>query len=299
VACLYRSSAAEEAVRQWCEARLAAWGTPHRTSWVETGLGRTHLVRLGEGRETCLFLPGTNFNAATSLSLLSALAQRFTVYAADLPGQPGLSAAGRPPLEREGYAAWVDEVVTHVRAQPRPAGELAGPAPVVLLGHSRGAAVALSARPGTVAGIVLVCPAGLCRVRVTPRVLAATLPWLVRPSSSRSARLVRVMSGPSQALPDAPAHARWLTLVARATRTTGAPGPLPADVLARWRDHATVVLAGAEDVFFPPARLRPRALEYLGVDPVVVAGTGHLLTEQDPTAVVEAVATVATRCRTA
>jgi pimeloyl-ACP methyl ester carboxylesterase len=32
---------------------------------------------------------------------------------------------------------------------------------------------------------------------------------------------------------------------------------------------------------------------------VVVPGTGHLLTEQDPTAVVEAVATVATRCRTA
>jgi pimeloyl-ACP methyl ester carboxylesterase len=289
---LYRSAVAEAAVQRWCAERLAAWSTPHGTQWVETVLGRTHLVRLGEGRDSCLVLPGTNFGSATSRPLLDALAQRFTVYAADLPGQPGLSAADRPRAEREGYAAWVDEVVAHVRAQSRIAGEPGGPGRLVVVGHSRGAAVALTARPETVDGLVLVSPAGLCRVRVTPQVLAATLPWLARPTPSRSTRLVRLMSGRQVAAVDA-STAEWLTLVARSTRTTGAPGPLPAGDLARWRDHATPVLVGAEDVFFPPARLRPPAVELLGVRPVVVSGAGHLLADQAPTVVLEAAARLA------
>lgn len=294
---LYRSTEAEAAVQRWCADRLAAWTTPHGTQWVETELGRTHLVRLGEGRDTCLVLPGTNFNAATSRPLLDTLAQRFTVYAADLPGQPGLSAASRPRAERDGYSAWVDEVVAHVRTQSR-AGDPGSSGQVVVVGHSRGAAVALTARPDTVAGLVLVSPAGLCRVRVTPRVLAATLPWLARPNLTRSMRLVRLLSG-RQRTPAAASAAEWLTLVARSTRTTGAPGPLPPGDLTRWRGRTTSVLVGAEDVFFPPARLRPAAAELLGVEPVVVPGAGHLLADERPTVVLEAVAGIAAACRAA
>ncbi len=212
------------------------------------------------------------------------------MYAADLPGQPGLSAAERPRSEREGYAAWVGEVAAQVRSQVSHPGVPGQSAEIVLVGHSRGAAVALTARPDTVAGLVLVSPAGLCGVRVTPRVLAATLPWLARPTPSRSSRLVRVMGGARRSVPDEVLHAEWLTLVARSTRTTGAPGPLPADLLTRWRDHPAAVLVGSDDVFFPPSRLRPPSLEHLGVDPVVVPGAGHLLTDQDPAAVVNAVA---------
>ena len=49
-----------------------------------------------------------------------------------------------------------------------------------MAGHSRGAAVALSAGPNAVDALALLSPAGLTSVRPTMPMLRATLPWLIR-----------------------------------------------------------------------------------------------------------------------
>ena len=95
----YRSPAGADQVRHWCSAGLASWEVPHATHEVETSCGQTHVVSAGTGDGICVYLPGTNFNAASSTPLLSALASRCRVYATDLPGQPGLSSAIRPDPE--------------------------------------------------------------------------------------------------------------------------------------------------------------------------------------------------------
>ncbi len=92
----YRSRQGHELVRNWCERRLDEWTVAHERHEVDTGAGRTHLVVAGSGEVIVLLLPGTNFNAATSLSLASALAARVRVVLADLPGQPGLSTGHLP-----------------------------------------------------------------------------------------------------------------------------------------------------------------------------------------------------------
>lgn len=92
---------------------------------------------------------------------------------------------------------------------------------VVVVGHSLGAVVALAgaARGAPFAGIVLYNPAGLVRLRVTARVLAATLPWLARPSSFTAERLVRTMT--TKAVPD---HlVAWMVQVGRHVRTSLTP----------------------------------------------------------------------------
>ncbi len=86
---LYRSEDRESEVRRWCRERLRAWRVPHRTTVVPTVLGETHLTSAGTGPDLCVYLPGTNFNAATSVALLEALAAHCRVVCVDLPGQPG------------------------------------------------------------------------------------------------------------------------------------------------------------------------------------------------------------------
>ena len=96
------------------------------------------------------------------------------------------------------------------------------------------------------------------------------------------------MAGPASST-DLSRLVEWMALAARSTRTSGAPGPLPPEVLARWRGHDVRVLTGEDDVFFPPDRLADPALSLLGVQLEVVRGAGHLLPDQRPEVVVAAV----------
>src|SRR4051812_39596705 len=224
----YRSPAGAEQVRDWCRDSLARWVVPHEAHSLDTSLGRTHVVSLGRGSHVCLYLPGTNFNASSSTVVLGALAAQFRVYAADLPGQPGLSARQRPDDEFAGYAEWVADIIGWVKRRETRA-------PILLAGHSRGSAVALSADPDTVHGLVLFSPAGLISVRPSLGMLRATLPWLLRRDEDGARRLLDYMSGPEH-VPSADLVG-WMTIVARSCRTTGAPDPLPGADVVRWADR--------------------------------------------------------------
>ena len=276
---LYRKPAGHEAIRSWCTVRLEEWAVPHERRTVPTALGETSLVTAGEGPATVLYLPGTNFNAASSLTLAGALAAQLRVVVADLPGQPGLSAGRRPP-DRLAYGAWIAEIVASVAADR-----------LVLAGHSLGAAAALTADPAGVQGLLLLDPAGVIRLRVRPRTLAATLPWLLRPTPVRSARLLGEMHARDRA--PSPEHVEWMTLVARHVRTSLAPSPLPQTVLDRWRNTPRAVLCGDQDCFLPVPPLAAAARAKLGVDLDVVTGAGHLTPEDQPARVAEAVGALA------
>ena len=277
---LYRSEDRESEVRQWCRDRLRAWPVPHRTTVVPTVLGETHLTSLGTGADLCVYLPGTNFNAATSTAVLEALAARCRVVCADLPGQPGLSTAAGPGEDARVHRRWMSEVLHELRGDPD--------GRVVLVGHSRGAAVALSVDPSAVDALVLLSPAGLARAHLTPATVVPSVAWLLRPTDRRSARVVGLMAGPRSST-DLSGLVEWMTLAARSTRTSGAPGPLPPHVLARWRGHEVRVLVGRHDVFFPPERLADPVRSLLGQPLEVVDGAGHLLPDQRPDTVLAAV----------
>jgi pimeloyl-ACP methyl ester carboxylesterase len=280
---LYRSAAARQEIRAWCESRLTGWDTAHRRAVVDTASGETHLLLAGRGDTTVLYLPGTNHNAATSLPLLAALAVGHRVVAADVPGQPGLSSATRPAGDRmAAYGAWAGELVDHLRADR-----------LVLVGHSLGAAIALAAPPAGVAGLVLVDPAGLVRLRVGAPVLAATLPWLLRPTPARSARLLQHLHGATRRPTDD--AVAWMTLVARGTRTAGAPGPLPTATVRRCRATPRRVLSGEQDCFLPAPRLQAAVRTELDSEVRTLPGAGHLAPEEQPEEIAAAVTGLARR----
>lgn len=270
----YRSMRGQQVLRDWCERRLEYWDQAHTRHEVATTAGDTHLVAAGCGDATVLYLPGTNFSAATSLSLALALATRCRVVLADLPGQPGLSTGQRPSGDRAaGYGVWVGEIVEWVR------GSL-GAGPLVLAGHSLGAAVALAGPTTGVTALVVIDPAGLVNLRVSAAVLRATLPWLMRPTGRRSQALLKQLTVPDWT--DDPALVEWMTLVARHTIPGGAPRPLPAAVTARWHTTPRLAVSGERDTFLPPSRLAPAVRDHLGIELTVLPGLGHLSVAEDP-----------------
>ncbi|WP_405501711.1 alpha/beta fold hydrolase [Streptomyces anulatus] len=282
MASVYRSERARAEVRRWCENRIEGAGLARARSEVVTSAGVTGVVTVGPeprgGGPTVVLLPGTNMNAALCLPVVEALARARRVVVLDLPGQPGLSADLRPRAKRSSwYGKWLAEALAQ-----------AVPGPVVVVGHSLGGAVSLACDAPQIVGRVLLSSAGLVRLRVPAPLLAATLPWLLRPTVARSTALVRRMAAPGQGHV-ADHLGEWMDLVGRCCRTSLAPTPLPSGLLELRRSVPALVVAGQFDPFLPPRHLGPAARRRLGAEFRVVEGAGHLLLDESPAAVLVAV----------
>jgi pimeloyl-ACP methyl ester carboxylesterase len=215
-----------------------------------------------------VFLAGDRFNAATCLPLLAALAARFRVVAPDVPGQPGLSADHTAPAPTLGwYGAWLNAVVAQTRSRS-----------CLLVGHSFGGAITLACDSPLARGRLAVSTGGLCRLRLTPSTLADFAVWTVVPRPATSRRLLGRLMGPGRT--PRPELVDWMTLVARHTR------PVSASEIIAPSNIPTIIATGQADVFLPPARLGPAARAAGGHDLHVIAGAGHLVTEEQPEAVV-------------
>ncbi|WP_141925385.1 alpha/beta fold hydrolase [Haloactinospora alba] len=265
---LYRSRTGRSVIRYWCTNRLAAWTTPHTRTTVSAGGTGTHAVTAGSGSPTVVFLPGTNMNAAASLPLLTALAHRGRTVALDLPGQPGLSSSERPPSPARlaWYGTWLTDALEALDIRS-----------AVVLGHSLGAAVALSSGSPRIGRRVLLAPAGVTRLRTTPRVLAASAAWFLAPGDASSTRLLRTMLAPASG-PPRTELAQWMTLAGRHVHTTADPGLAPPTTSR----VPTAVAAGEHDTFLPPHRLAPAVRRRLGTHLEILPEAGHLAGEEYP-----------------
>jgi len=74
VASIYRSGPGREAIRSWCFEQLSHWPESHETTMTTANGASTHAVLAGTGAAgpSVVLVPGTNFNAASSLPLASA-----------------------------------------------------------------------------------------------------------------------------------------------------------------------------------------------------------------------------------
>ncbi|OLT28786.1 alpha/beta hydrolase [Nocardiopsis sp. CNR-923] len=274
---VYRSESGARTVRTWCEDEISRWTGLVPLPAVTSELGTTRAFRASAGAAGAgtpvVLLNGTNFNTASSVEPLRVLARDRPVISVDVPGQPGLSCGVRPRSPRTAaYGAWLDEVLPQLTDEP-----------VIVLGHSLGAAIALAATPSELTrALMLVSPAGLTAAGLTPEVMRAVLPWMIGPRDSKSTRLLNSMSGPEHVSTGVHPLAPWMTLVARHCRTSLAPGPLTMECLRPWSDVPRIVATGSDDTFFSPARLHGPARRLLDTDVHVLEGAGHLALHECP-----------------
>lgn len=278
---VYKSPGGERAVRQWCSQALARADFALTRATLDTSVGRVELTSAGTGRPRVVLVPGTGFNAAVALPWLRALSAHWATTVVDLPGQPGLSDPRRPRQDR---LAWYGRALDEVLA----AMDVDG---VVVVGNSLGAAVALAADSPRITARALVSPAGFIRLSVDPGLAWASAVWLVRPTTDHTRRMLRLFVAPGAEPPET--EVEWMTLMATCCRTTLAPPPLPAELLARRAQRPCVVGVGEHDRFLPPRRLAPAVRRTMNLDVRVFPGVGHLTTPADLDEVVSLVAQVA------
>ncbi len=156
---VYRSAEAERAVRERYLEILKHWPVPYRQLRVPTREGETFIIACGrDDAPPLLLFHGSMANSAMWIGSVAAWAEHFRIYAVDMIGDAGLSAAGRPPLASDAHALWLDDVLRALSLTC-----------VSIAGVSLGGWLALDyaiRRPGRVESLVLVCPGGVGRVKI-------------------------------------------------------------------------------------------------------------------------------------
>lgn len=268
---------------------------PHREAsrFVEAGGITFHVQTLGSGPHLVL-LHGTGASTHSFRAMLPLLASEHTVTAFDLPGH-GFT----------GTPHFTQLTLPSVAGQCADLLDTLGIAPVAMVGHSAGVAVALrmvldgrtkpaavigfnaSLRPfggaaqpvfSTLAKVLFVNP-------LTPRLAAATA----------SKRRVRKLLSDTGSRLDEEMVGLYRTLFRRAGHVSGALGlmaswnlaPLQKDLPAL-EPHLTLV-AASRDKMVPPGDAAANIAKVRDGKVVRMAGLGHLAHEEDPAGAVEIV----------
>lgn len=82
---------------------------------VETSFGDTNIIHVGQKNNPPLvLLHGANACAPIAIEALIGLADRFSIYAIDVIGQPNLSEEIRPDMQDNSYGKWMYEIMTRL-----------------------------------------------------------------------------------------------------------------------------------------------------------------------------------------
>ncbi len=144
------------------------WPVPHSEHRVPTHLGDTFVVACGPAAAApVVLLHGSGANSAMWSADAATWSTTMRVYAVDIPGEPGLSAAARPPLVSDAYVKWVTEVLDGLGVDRA---SFVG----ISLGGWLAAQVAIR-RPDRVNRLVLLSPSGIGSQRTGTLLLALGL----------------------------------------------------------------------------------------------------------------------------
>ncbi|WP_278262351.1 alpha/beta fold hydrolase [Nocardia sp. AG03] len=270
---IYTSEAGRHAIHQRYRAHLDAWPVPHDELRLPTTAGDTFVLTCGPvDAPPLVLLHGSGANASAWRGDITDWAAYFRVYAIDLPGEPGFSAATRLPLDSDATARWLDEVLDGL-----------GLDTVDLVGISLGGWTALDfvlRRPGRVRRLGLLCPGGLGKHRYGWLLKAIPLRLLGRHSVRDAARV-------GLGLGDDPAAEDILDDVELifdnfSPRSGRLPRFQPEQLSTV--DIPVLIIVGEQDALFDSARTAALARAHLpGAEVQILPGVGHALLGQTAT----------------
>lgn len=266
------------------------------THLIHSGAVRWHVQEMGKG-PGLLLVHGAGASADSFAALMPLLATRFRVIAVDLPGHARTRTAPHFSPDLPTIAAALGELVAHLMLEP-----------THVVGHSAGAAVLARMtldgmiQPRLLVGLApallpfdgaasVLFPTAARLLGSSPRVAR----WLAQ-AASAGTNLPRIIAGTGSRL-DAQALDHYRRLAAQPEHVAGVLA-----MLSRWdlaplqrelpRLRTPVLLmAGEGDLAVPLAQLREVATRLPDARLIVVPGAGHLIHEEMPQRVADALVT--------
>lgn len=198
---VFKSSNGKRQVMDLYDRMLALWPVDHELLEIPTRHGKTFVIASGENNAAALILlHGAGSNSLMWIDDVEEYSRHFRVYAVDLIGEAGKSAANRPPWHGPAYAEWLADIYDGLQLTR-----------ATIIGISQGGWTALKfaiARPEQVDKLVLICPGGIIADRMIfilyALVLTSLGSWGIR-------RIVRMLFG-NQPVPEPVLETMALTM---------------------------------------------------------------------------------------
>jgi pimeloyl-ACP methyl ester carboxylesterase len=125
----FKTKALEAEYLKLYDTTLAQWPVPHKSHFVDTSFGKTHILVSGPDQAPPLvLLHGSGFSATMWHRNVENLCQQHRVYAIDIIGTAGKSSTPDIITRKEDCTDWLEEVLTNLNINK-----------TVLMGHSFGA----------------------------------------------------------------------------------------------------------------------------------------------------------------
>ncbi len=247
---IYKTEHGARAIRERYQHLLTAWAVPHQQLRVDTRQGETFILASGKpDAPPLVLLHGTVANSTVWMGDVSAWAADFRVYSVDVIGEPGLSAPVRLPLDSDEHARWLDDVFD---ALSIPCASLAG--------VSFGGWLALdyaTRRPERVKSLVVICPGGIGRQKLSIALKTIPLRLLGRWGTRKTQQVVRGRA-PEQVTEAQRRFIDFVALIQENFRPRRVKMPIFSDEVLRQLAMPVLAVLGGKDVLLDSVETKRR-----------------------------------------
>ena len=115
---VFRSKTGEEAVMEAYDRLTAWWGVPYEDLYLDTSLGKTHVIASGQaGSPPLILIHAFYASAASWYQNAKKLSEKFRVYAVDIIGDPNKSRPVKLIRQTSLYVDWFTEIMEQLKIQ--------------------------------------------------------------------------------------------------------------------------------------------------------------------------------------
>ncbi|MCY9529336.1 alpha/beta hydrolase [Paenibacillus alvei] len=271
---IYKSEVGKREVLGQYRKILANWPVENHQYEVETSFGSTFVIESGsKDNPPLILLHGSVANSFAWYGDVASLSQTHNVYAIDIIGDAGLSAASRPSYQSGAYALWLNETI-----------HAFGLCSCSIIAMSLGGWMALSfatTYPEKVDNLVLLCPGGLAREKASFLWKAICFSLLGKWGQLQILKLVGAGHISSSSLSGLEVDLTFASLIFKNFKPRTAKMPLFSNQSLSQLTMPILMLFGDSDQLIPASKSMNRlkqAAQHAKIE--LLPDTGHLIVNQ-------------------